>query len=86
MAVATNNFERAGKVLSFGIGRRSVARMHKLERSIVCRLLCRFRSRAALELENLALHHQLRVLRRQRPGRPWLFAVDRLFWIWLYRL
>src|ERR1700720_417650 len=60
--------------------------MLMLVRSIVSRLVCRFRSRAGLELENLALHHQLRVLRRQRPGRPFLFAVDRLLWIWLYRL
>ncbi len=68
------------------MGRRSVAGMHKLERSIVSMLAQRFRSRAILELENLALRHQLRVLRRQRPGRPWLFAADRLLWIWLYRL
>src|SRR5271167_98454 len=60
--------------------------MLKLARSIFSVLARRFRSRATLELENLALRHQLRVLRRQRPGRPWLFAVDRLLWIWLYRL
>jgi hypothetical protein len=36
----------------------------------------RFRSRAAVELENLALRHQLRVLRRQRPGRLRLFTFD----------
>jgi len=46
----------------------------------------RLRSRAAVELENLALRHQLHVLRRQRPGRPRLFAIDRLLWIWLYRI
>ncbi len=39
-----------------------------------------------LELENLALRHQLHVLRRQRPGRPRLFTIDRLLWVWLYRL
>src|ERR1017187_409503 len=50
------------------MGRRSVAGMLKFERSIVSRLVCRFRSRAAVELENLALRHQLHVLRRQRPG------------------
>jgi len=57
------------------MGRRSVAGMLKLERviSIVAR---RFRSRAVVELENLALRHQLHVLRRQRPGRRWLFAID----------
>jgi hypothetical protein len=46
----------------------------------------RFRSRAVVELENLALRHQLHVLRRQRPGRPRLFAIDRLLWALLYRL
>ena len=60
--------------------------MLKLVRSIVSVLARRFRSRAVLELENLALRHQLHVLRRQRPGRPRLFAIDRLLWVWLYRL
>ncbi len=49
-------------------------------------LVCRFRSRAALELEVVALRHQLAVLRRQRPGRPQLSSIDRLLWVWLYRL
>ncbi len=39
-----------------------------------------------MELENLALRHQMHVLRRQRPGRLRLFAIDRLLWVWLYRL
>ena len=30
----------------------------------------RVRSRASLELELIALRHQMTVLRRQRPGRP----------------
>src|ERR1022692_4338050 len=68
------------------MGRRSVASMRTLERSIVSRLVCRFRSRAVVELENLALRHQLHVLRRQRPDRPRLFAIDRLLWVLLYRL
>ena len=42
---------------------------------------CRLRSRAAVELENLALRHQLILLQRQRRGRPRLFAIDRLLWI-----
>jgi putative transposase len=46
----------------------------------------RFRSRALVELENLALRHQLQVLRRQRPGRLRLLALDRWLWLWLYRL
>jgi hypothetical protein len=32
----------------------------------------RVRSRASLELELIALRHQVTVLRRQRPGRPQL--------------
>src|SRR3979409_437865 len=60
--------------------------MLKLVRSIVSVLAHRFRSRAFLQLENLALRHQLHVLRRRRPGRPRLFAIDRLLWVWLYRI
>ena len=48
-------------------------------------LAIRVRSRASLELELVALRHQVTVLRRQRPGRPQLFAADRLLWVWLYR-
>src|SRR6202790_1772376 len=60
--------------------------MLKLVRSVVSVLARRLRSRAVLELENLALRHQLQVLRRQRPGRPRLIAIDRVLWVWLYRL
>src|ERR1700729_2116900 len=60
--------------------------MLKHLRSIVAVLARRFRCRAVVELENLALRHQLHVLRRQRPGRPRLFTIDRLLWVWLYRL
>src|SRR5258707_5741762 len=45
----------------------------------------RLRSRASLELELVALRHQVTVLRRQRPGQPRLFAADRLLWVWLCR-
>ena len=68
------------------MGRRSVAGMLTLLRFIVSLLVRRFHSRAVLELENLALRHQLHVLRRQRPGRPRLFAIDRLLWVWRYRV
>src|ERR1700730_5246324 len=68
------------------MSRRSVAGMLKLVHSALSIVARRFRSRAVLELENLALRHQLHVLRRQRPGRPRLFAIDRLLWVWLYRL
>src|SRR3981189_1095964 len=46
----------------------------------------RFRSRASLELKLIALQHQLAVLRRQRPARPQLSSLDRLLWVWLYRI
>jgi hypothetical protein len=53
---------------------------------LVSWLAGRFRSRAELELEVIALRHQLAVLHRHRPGRHQRFALDRLFWNWLYRV
>src|ERR1700738_3515144 len=53
---------------------------------LVSWLAGRLRSRAELELEVIALRHQLAVLRRQRPGRHRLSALDRLLWTWLYRV
>ena len=41
-----------------------------------------FKSRAAIQFENLALRHQLGVLHRS-VKRPKLTAADRLFWAWL---
>jgi hypothetical protein len=43
-------------------------------------------TRAQLELEILALRHQVTVLRRQKKTRAPLTAFDRAFWVWLYRL
>jgi putative transposase len=54
--------------------------------TLVSMLSFRVRSRASLELELIALRHQLIVLRRQRPCRLRLFLTDRLFWVWLYRI
>jgi putative transposase len=45
-----------------------------------------FRSRAALELENLALRHQIGVLQRSARKRPQLTSRDSLLWICLSRL
>jgi hypothetical protein len=45
-----------------------------------------FRSRAALELENLAPRHQIGVLRRAATKRLKLTSADRLLWICLSRL
>ena len=45
------------------------------------------RSRAALQLEVLALRHQLQVLNRsRRPQRLRLAAADRLLWVWMSRV
>ena len=42
-----------------------------------------FHSQFSLRLENLALRHQLNVLRRHQRGRVRLRRADRLFWVWL---
>ncbi len=44
------------------------------------------RSRVALQLEILALRHQLQVLERSRPRQVRLTPLDRLFWAWLSRI
>jgi transposase InsO family protein len=45
-----------------------------------------FRSRASLEVENVALRHQLNVLRRKSPKRLALSIFDRLIFAGLYRI
>ena len=45
-----------------------------------------FARRARLEPENLLLRQQLIVLRRRHPGRVRLWNLDRLLFVWLYRL
>ena len=55
-------------------------------RSFLAALLSILRSRAALELENLALRHQIGVLQRSAARRPKLTPWDRLLWIGLSRL
>jgi transposase InsO family protein len=46
----------------------------------------RFRSRMSLELELIALRHQLGVLQRTKSHPPLIKPVDRLLWGWLYRV
>jgi len=43
-------------------------------------------SRADLQVENLALRHQINVLRRSARKRPQLTSCDRFFWVCLSRL
>jgi transposase InsO family protein len=49
-------------------------------------LLDLFRSRSSLEAEIIVLRQQLNVLRRSAPKRPALGMLDRLIFVWLYRL
>jgi hypothetical protein len=46
----------------------------------------RFRSRGALEAENLVLRQQITILRRRAPKRPRFSSIDRLIFVGLYRL
>ena len=46
----------------------------------------RLRLRASLEAENLVLRQQVIVLSRKSPSRVWLRNIDRLIFVWLYRL
>ncbi len=64
----------------------SVTGMVAFVSALLSWLAGRFRGRVELELEVIALRHQLAVLHRQRSGRPQLFALGRLLWIWLYRV
>src|SRR5665213_690445 len=51
-----------------------------------CAVIGLFRSRASLEAENLALRHQINILRRRSPKKPTLSNIDRLVFAGLYRL
>jgi putative transposase len=51
--------------------------------ALLSSLCSMFRSRAALELENVALRHQIGVLKRSARKRLKLTNSDRLFWVFL---
>src|SRR5437870_4857510 len=53
--------------------------------SLIRILLSAHRGGWELALENLALRHQLAVLKRRYP-RPRLRKADRWFWVWLSRV
>jgi len=55
-------------------------------RSLLRILRLSIRTRAALQLEMLALRHQLHVLERSRPRRLPLTWPDRLLWVGLSRI
>ena len=54
--------------------------------SLLVTLRASLRTRVALQLEILALRHQLQVLERTRPHRMRLTRADRLLWSWLSRV
>ena len=54
--------------------------------SIFLTIRSSIRSRADLQLELLALRHQLQVLERACPRRVRLTRSDRLLWVWLSRM
>jgi putative transposase len=60
--------------------------MFRLPALLAAALSSSLKSRASLQLENLALRHQIGVLQRSARKRPKLAAADRFFWVWLCRL
>ena len=49
-------------------------------------LVSPFKTQARLEAEIVLLRHQLSLLRQRVPSKPRLTVVDRLLFVWLYRL
>ncbi len=60
--------------------------MRKILLYLLDSVLSGVRSRAALQLEVIALRHQLEVFQRTRPARVRLTRLDRIIWLLLYRL
>jgi len=59
--------------------------MRAILSTFVYLLTFRFRRRMSLEIELLALRHQLGVLQRTRRHPPMITPADRLIWSWFYR-
>ena len=55
-------------------------------RLLLLQFLCFQNSRADLQAENLMLRHQIGVLRRSTSKRVRTTRIDRLWFVWLYRL
>ena len=53
--------------------------------SVIVSIRSWFRTRASLQVEILALRHQVAVLKRSQRRRLRLNSVDRLLWVWLSR-
>jgi Integrase core domain len=60
--------------------------MHVILSTLIYLLTLRLRKRSSLELEVIALRHQLSILRRKKGKQPALILpADRYIWCWLYR-
>lgn len=60
--------------------------MQPILSAIFAAISFRFRRRASLELEIIALRHQLNVYRQRQKKRIFLHRMDRFFWMALYRI
>ena len=60
--------------------------MRKIVVPVIHGLLSSFRTRADLQLEVMALRHQLEVLRNSQRTLARMTRLDRVFWVLLYRL
>ena len=60
--------------------------MHNVMIALISGILAGFRTRVALQVEIVALRHQLNVMRRSVPIRPKLHASDRFLWVLFSRL
>ena len=60
--------------------------MFHLAGLLVSLITMRFKSRARLESEVIVLRHQIGILRRQMPKRLVLSGLDRLIFVWVYRV
>ena len=60
--------------------------MIQILRLILTQMVLSLRSRADLQVENLALRHQIEILKRTAPKRARLTKTDRLIFTWLLRL
>ena len=85
-ACASHKFGAAEKSSLFVLMPRSLGVMRKIVVPLIHGLLSSFRARLDLQLEVMALRHQLEVLRNGQRTRARLTRLDRAFWVLLYRL
>ena len=85
MPVDTENLVHVALIELRRLTRIRFASMISVLVSIMLSIRSWFQSRAELQLELLALRHQLHILNRSRTHRLRLVTADRWFWTWLSR-